>query len=232
MSTAFSFENIYNNELKIFKILSDDTLCNIVLKKSILILLYIMLTLFIVCNTIHTVYNSSLKTFSENLMYCAAFWCAYLATLYILKFRQEFFKIFIRITTPEIYFIPRNVDEMNFIKNYLRNYKILKTSAGCVGFSSLVVMCTITFEQNQYMPASLWYPFDISYSPIYVMADIHQSICLYCIGSFDIFFWLIVFGFTSFIKIQCNLINYYLIDLPDGEKTLKTIVKKHQELLK
>lgn len=231
MSTDLSFKHIFKFELKLLSLPDDNYFNNNRLWKMIFVLVCLTSVSLTVGSTIIVASSPDITTFANNMMYCSACWYSLCSACFIARFRHELLQVYTTITTHKIFF-PISEDEVHFIADFSRKFNTLRLLATCGVSAAIVTACVITFESNQYLPMAVWYPFDISYPPFYLLAYVHQVIGLICSAYSSLAAIVITIGFTSFVTLQCKLIGSRTRNLSNGEKTLKDTIKMHLELLK
>ncbi|CAG9854194.1 unnamed protein product [Phyllotreta striolata] len=128
-------------------------------------------------------------------------------------------------------FQPKDAEGVELVERCLSGYK--KTRKVVLIVCSIAVSGCLTMpflSSTQLLPLSAWYPFDVTYSPVYELIYIHQSVSLIYLAYMNIYIDILVSGFTTFVSLQCALLCHKM-ESQRNINSVKEFVIHHKWIL-
>lgn len=172
--------------------------------------------------------SADLKIIIEKVFVAAVLIFSLLKGYLFLRQNRRFYELF-NTFNGEADFKPKTLEEGKIVEKGFKLYKIIVQTFLSAQFICLLVGLLMPVERNQYLTYS--YPFDVSRSPLFELAFIHQYISILSILFWYLFPECLMMASTFFVGIQYDLMCHCLV-YEKNVKSLKNMVSRHCKVLR
>lgn len=150
---------------------------------------------------------------------------------FIIAKRYDFDELFTIIFTDPA-FMPKNKEEQDMAAEVFKILPVLRQVFPILCCFAITAAYLSDIEKNQYLPFTCWYPFDVTVSPNFEIACVHQLLSVYYLVGVLVIVEIVLMDVTSFVALQSDFICHRLENFSLDENSLIDVIKVHKKVVK